>query len=220
MKRFLPRSRTSRALAAAVLLATIGVLALLPCGCEELFGGPARPKGFLNLGTDTVLILPFATPNRKYYESEVGKAFSLIIVDLVREGCRMAKVLDYDALTAAVPGQDIAQVPFPDLGQSVGARYVVVGEVHELRGKDPKSFGVFRGKMVISARVIDVRTAAVAWRLTQQEYYYPRLAIGESIPAPIDDEEEVVRRVMREAAWGVAAVFRGSRSREEIRLQE
>jgi hypothetical protein len=68
--------------------------------------------------------------------------------------------------------------------------------------------------------VIDVRAGGPAWRVTRQEYSYPRLAIGESIPAPIDDAEEVVRRTMREAAWGVAAVFRGSRLPEEIRLQE
>ncbi len=220
MKRPLPRSRVARALAAAALLAAVGALALVPCGCEDLFGTVKRPKGFLNLGSDTLLILPFATPNRKYFESEVGKAFSLVIVDLVRQGCRAAKVLDFDAVSAAVPGQDIAQVPFAELGQSVGARYVVVGEIHEVRGKDPKSYRVFRGTMVISARAIDVRTGAVAWRLSQQEYNYPRLAIGESIPAPIDNEEEVIRRVMREAAWGVAAVFRGSRLPEEIRLQE
>lgn len=217
MKGLLPRSR---ALATAALLASVGVLALIPCGCEEMFGNVKRPKGFLNLGTDTLLVLPFATPNRKSFESEVGKAFSLVVVDLVREGCRTGKVLDYDAVTAAVLGQDIAQVPVADLGQSVGARYVVVGEIHELRGKEPKSFGVFRGRMVISARAIDVRSGAIAWRLERREFSYPRLSVGESIPATIDDEEEVIRRVMREAAWGVAAVFRGSRLPEEIRLQE
>jgi hypothetical protein len=212
--------RRSPSLSPAALRLAIALLALVPCGCIELFGNVPRPKGFLNLGTDTVLVLPFSTPNRKFYESEVGKTFSLVVVDLLRAGCPRGKVLDLDAVTATAPGHGLDEMSFAEIGDSVGARYVIAGEIHELRSKDPKSYGVLRGRMVISAQVIDVRAGGPAWRVTRQEYSYPRLAIGESIPAPIDDAEEVVRRTMREAAWGVAAVFRGSRLPEEIRLQE
>ncbi|HUT34057.1 MAG TPA: hypothetical protein VNE39_11285 [Planctomycetota bacterium] len=218
MNRLEWRPRRPRWLATAAMLASIALLLLLPCGCEELFGGPTRPKGFVNVGSSSVLILPFATPSRKPFESELGRSFSEAIAELVRQGCRAAKVLSADHLPGTINGVDIAQLPAVAVGQAVGARYVAFGEIHELRSKDPGSYKVLHGTMVISARVFDTKEAELVWRLDRRTYHYPRLALGEVIPSEIQDEEEVIRRVMTEAAWAVAAVFRGSRTSEEIRL--
>ncbi|MBM4032729.1 MAG: hypothetical protein FJ291_13200 [Planctomycetes bacterium] len=204
-------------LAMGAALVAAGILVLAPLGCEEMFG-KKKPKGLVRLGTGCLVVLPFATPNKKHFESELGSTFSTMIADLVREGCPGAKVLDARTLPAQANGQPIEKASLVDIGQALGANYVVIGEIHELTAKEPGAYKVLKGTMVISAWVFDCSDGSVPWRIVQRKYHYPRLLGGEAIPAPSDDEEEVITRVMREAAWGVAAVFRGARTDEQLRL--
>lgn len=213
MKRSPKSSRRARGLAAAAAIAAL----LLPCGCEELIFG-SKPKGVVSLGNKRLLVLPFATPNRKPFESEIGKTFSRVVAQLVRDGCPLARVFDADDVPASIEGQDTEQVPLAGLGHALGVQYIAVGEIHELRAKVPGSYKVLQGTMVLSARVVDVADGAVVWQFARRKFYYPRPIAGEMIPAETDDEEEVIRSVMKEGAWAVAAVFRGSRSNEDIRL--
>jgi len=206
-------------LALTALAAAECAALLTACGCKELLGGPEK-KSLVRLNNGCLLVLPFATPNKKHFESEIGKGFSGVVAQLVRDGCPLAKVLDADDLPAAVDGQALDQLSVVAVGQALGAKYVAVGEIHDLRAKEPGSYKVLRGTMAISARVFDVNTGSLVWRCSQQRFHYPQLVGGEVIPAQTDNEEEVIRRVMKEAAWAVAAVFRGPRSDEEIRLAE
>lgn len=200
---------------AALAGLALGVVAL--CGCEELLG-IEKPKGVVRLGTDCLLVLPFSTPNRKPFESQLGRTFSQAVADLVREGCPAAKVLDADQIPETVDGQPVAGVPVGIIGQALGAKYVVIGEIHELRVKEPGSYKVLHGRMVLSASVFNVADGSLAWHFARRTFHWPRLVGGEEVPAPTEDEEEVIRSVMREGAWAVAAVFRGQRTPEQIRL--
>lgn len=199
---------------AAALLATAALLPL--CGCEDLLG--EEPKPPVRLGTRTLLVLPFATPNRKHFESGIGRAFSLIVAELVRNGCPGAKVIDAGQLPETIEGRPLGEFSVIELGTLFKAAYVAVGEIHELRTKDPGSYKVLKGSMVLSARVLDIEMGGVAWQMDRKKFHYPRLVVGEALPAETEDEEEVARGVMREGAWAIAGVFRKPRSYEDVRL--
>jgi len=198
----------------------LGLLALLACGCEEWLGLTYSRPSMVRLGKGSVVVLPFATPGRRYFESEVGRTFSHVVAELIREGCPTARVVDCDGLPEQIEGQSLDQVPIADIGNALGADYVVIGEIHELRSKDPGSYKVLKGTIVVSARVIESRTGSVIWQIMKRTSHYPHLVAGEMVPAETMNPEEVVLKVMREGAWPIAAVFRGPRSHEELRLAD
>jgi len=206
-------------LARASALLGAALLAIAPLGCDDaMFGG--RPKAPIRLGTRKLVILPFATRNRKHYESDVGRLFSKVAAQLVRDGCPAGKVADATDLPETVEGQKLEELSLAEAGRALGADYVVIGEIQDLRAKKPGSFRVLHGMMVMSARICDVKTGAVVWQVTQRKFHYPHLVGGEEVPAPTEDEQEVIQRVMIEAAWSIAAQFRGPRTPEEIRLAD
>ncbi len=203
------------AMGAAVVAA--GILMLLPCGCKELFG--EGPRGRVKLGNGRLVVVPFATPpKRKHFESEIGKLFARTVADLVREGCPAARVVATDEFPESIEGQSLDALSPIELGQALSANYVAIGEIHELQAKEPGSYKLLKGTIVISARVYDVKDEALIWQITKQKFHWPRLVGGEMVPADTEDEEEVIRKTMREAAWAVAAVFRGPRSDRDLLL--
>ncbi|HPD15583.1 MAG TPA: hypothetical protein PLE19_11560 [Planctomycetota bacterium] len=203
-----------------LLLTGLGLLTLVACGCEEWLGLTYGRPGIVRLGRGSVVVLPFATPGRKYFESEVGRRFSHVVADLIREGCPAARVIDCDGLPETIEGQSLDQIPIADIGNALGADYVVIGELHELRSKDPGSYRVLKGTIVVSARVFESRSGSVIWQIMKRTSHYPHLVAGEQVPAETTNEEEVILKVMREGAWPIAAVFRGPRSHEELRLAD
>jgi len=202
------------AIGAAAL--AVGALALATCACEEFLGLTTPPKGAVRLGNGTLVVFPFATPKRSHFESDVGRVFAKVVGDLVRVNCLGAKVLDPDDLPATIEGRAIATVPLLRTAKALGATYAVIGEIHELRAKEPGSYRVLKGTMVMSARIYDARKGALVWQIVQRKYHYPRLLGTEAVPAETQDEEVVIRKVMREAAWGIVSVFRGPRTDQEL----
>jgi len=183
--------------------------ALAACGCLP---GSGRPRGAeLDLGKKTLAVLPFATPNRSYFESKLGARFSRDVTDAVKAGCSRATVLDADAVVERVKAPKAGQFSVVKLGEELKADYVLIGEIEELRGKPKSSFGVLRGTMVVSARVVDVAGRREVWStIVPKTFQYPPRFLGkEDVPADETDEEVVIRRVMLEAATGIAAVFTG-----------
>ncbi len=201
------------------MLFGVGLVALAPCACEQWLGFSGSRPGLVRLGRGSVVVLPFATPGRTYFESEVGRAFSHVVSDLIREGCPAARVIDCDGLPESIEGQRLDQIPIADLGSVLGVDYVV-GEIHELRSKDPGSYKVLKGTIVVSARVFESRSGSLIWQTIKRTSHYPHLVAGEPVPAETMNPEEVVLKVMREGAWPIAAVFRGPRTPEELRLAD
>jgi len=201
-----------------IALIPLGLLAAVASGCfpAGLFGTGGNAP--VPLKRERVLIVPFATPQRSYFESELGARFSRDLAEVVRQSCPRAEVLDADNLPEGMLGQKNPQLSVAELGKSLGADYVLVGEIHELRGKDPKSFRVLRGTMVVVARVIDTQAGRVIWQGNRREFHYPPPLFGEPMPAQETEEEQVVRKVMLEAALGVAEVFTGPRKEERRSL--
>ncbi|MFP4056532.1 MAG: hypothetical protein ACLF0G_06665 [Candidatus Brocadiia bacterium] len=164
-------------------------------------------------------MLPFATRGRSYFESKLGARFSRMIAREVSAEWPRATVQDADRLPASFRqrgaralgvGEVIGDADAAGIGEALGADYLVVGEIHELRGKDPKSFGVLQGTMVVSARLVDVERGRVVWQLSRHAFHYPPpISGGELVPAREKDEAEVVRKVMLEAARGIAVPFTG-----------
>ena len=193
--------------------ALIPSLALLSVGCiPGLFGGA---RATIPLGTGTLAVLPFATPTKSYFESEVGARFSREIARLVREGCRAANVIDVDRIPTTIDGRPADELSVTELGRALGANYMVIGEIHDLRAKDPKTRYVLKGTMVISARAFGTHEGKILWSVSRRTVHYPPPIGGEEIPAVESDEEEVIHKVMREAAWVVAEVFRGPRDPDD-----
>jgi len=209
----------------ALLPALAACAALLATGCHPSSVGTGPPA--VKLGSRTLAVLPFATPARSYFESKVGARLSRQIATAVRAGCPSATVLDVDGILARLAAKGVeapkaGRFSVVKLGELLGADFVAFGEVHELSGRPPKSFGVLRGKMVLSARVEDIRVPgkrSVVWLVERQQYHYPPLFLGkDEIAAEETDEEVVVKRVMAEAAHGIAAVFTGRRPSFDERL--
>ena len=182
------------------------------CVLSRMFGGTGSR---VDLHGKRLVVLPFATPNRQRFESMVGARFSKEIAELVRDGCPSATVLEAEELPKEIDGHAMADLSVMELADGLKADYLVVGEILALRGKDPKSFKVLHGTMVLSARVVDVAKAELVWKTERRTFHYPKLLGGEPIPAMEQDEGKVIEKVMREGAWGVAEVFRGPRDPDD-----
>jgi hypothetical protein len=228
MKQVPCRAAVARGPVASGLLAvSAACAALLAAGCHPSSRGTASPT--VKLGSGTLAVLPFATPTRSYFESKVGARLSRHIATAVRTGCPSATVLDVDGILARLAAKGIeapkaGRFSVVKLGELLGADYVAFGEIHELAGRPPKSFGVLRGKMVVSARVEDIRVPgkrSVVWLVEREKYHYPPLFLGKDEIAADETEEEVVaKKVMLEAAGGIAAVFTGRKPAFDQRLDK
>ncbi len=193
------------------------VVAFLATGCLSFVGRSCMPDNpgvvepTVRLGSGTLAVLPFATPGASYFESKIGARFSRDVADVLRPAVPSATVLDVDGVLERVDPPRSGSFSIVRLGESLGADYILYGEIHELSGRPPKSFGVLQGRMIVTARVIDVRNRREVWLAERKKYRYPPLLLGkEEAPADETDEEVVVMKTMQEAAQGVAAVFTGS----------
>jgi len=193
--------------------ALLALASCLPFGQQEV---PAR----IPLKNETVVVLPFKMPNSSYFESAVGRRFSRDIAQWIRIGCPKTTVADAAMLPKSLVEDGVKAFKAEDimedntivlLGKRLEVDIVVVGEIHELRSKDPKALGVMHGTMRVSWRVADVRLGKVIWEAERKEFSYPPdLMEVEPVPA-IDekDEEQVTRMTMQEAARSIAVVFGG-----------
>ena len=202
-----PRSLRRLFPALLVVLST-GCLTFVGRSCTPDRAGTASPA--VTVGSGTLAVLPFATPGAHYFESRIGARFSREIVDVLAAELPGTKVLDVDSLLERIDPPKGSSFSIVRMGENAGADYVLYGEIHSLSGRPPKSFGVLQGKMVVTARVIDVRNRREVWLSERETYRYPPLLMGKE-PTPADeiDEEVVIKKTMKEAARGVAAVFTG-----------
>lgn len=208
MKHASPPRSLWRLLPSLLALVLVGCLPGAGQGCNPDSIGVGKPV--VELGRGTLAVLPFATPRNDYFESKIGARFSRDIAERVAGAMMNAKVLDVDAITDLIDPPKGGSFSIVRMGEDLKADYVLFGEIHDLRGKPPKSFGVLRGTMIVTARVVDVRGRRVVWRAEHEKYTYPPKLMGkEEIPADSMEEEEVIKKTMREAAKGLAAVFTG-----------
>ena len=199
------------------LLALLAVGALVLTSCLPF--GQQEEKPLIPLKDEKVVVLPFKMPNSSYFESAVGARFSADIAHWIKIACPKATVADSTALPKGLVEEGIKAFKKDDimedsavllLGKRLEVDYLVAGEIHELRSKDPRALNVFRGTMVISARVADLRRGKVIWEIERKAFAYPPLLFGmEELPAEEKDEETVMRMTMMEAARNIAVIFGG-----------
>ena len=129
----------------------------------------------------------------------------------------MPQSLKNEGVATIKTGQLIYTEALYHIGRRLEADYVLVGEIHTIQSKKPKSFGVLQGRMTLSARVADVKEKKIAWRADRATFTYPKKVFDEEMPAAIEDDENIVlRKVMVEAARGLTEPFVGrERSLEE-----
>jgi len=202
-------SRRKTGLFRLVLMAWLALLSW-GCGLFDLQSGGGT-RAIVRLGRKRLVVLPFSMRDWSYFESKVGARLSRQIAEIIRARRRSADVVDVDGLPESVKRLRLdEQSMVEDLGKRLDADYVLIGEIHDLRAKDPKTFGVLMGTMVVSARVTDVRQGKVVWRMEREKVRYPRPLFGEyPLPARETDKLEVIRKVMNEAAIEIASVFTG-----------
>ena len=198
----------SRASLMAVVLA--GVVACGGCGFFDYLGGTGR--GGVPTRGRRIVVLPFATPQRSYFESRLGARFSEDVAEVLRAALPSATVVAARDLPAEVGGLPLERMTLAQLAETLGADYLVIGEIHALRGKEPKSFRVLKGTMVLTARLYSAAKGRVVKEMPKRTFHYPPLLGGEPIPAQETDEEVVVRKVMKEGARGVAELLTGPRA--------
>jgi len=202
------KRRFVRLLPALLVCVATGCLSFVGRSCMPDNPGVVTPT--VKLGSGTLAVLPFATPGASYFESKVGARFSRDVADAVSAALPSAAVLYVDGVLERVDPPKGSSFSIVRMGENIGADYVLIGEIHSLSGKPPKSFGVLQGKMVVSARVVDVRNRREVWFSERETYRYPPLFLGkDEVPADETDEEKVLRETMLEGAKGVASIFTG-----------
>lgn len=190
-----------------ILLATL--LACGGCGFFDYLTGTRR-GGVATRGR-RIAVLPFATPQRSYFESRLGARFSEDVAEVLRGALSSAGVLSARDLPREAGGRPLGRLTMAQLADALGADYLVIGEIHELRGKEPKSFKFLKGTMVVTARLYSAGEGRLVKQMPRRTFHYPPLLAGEPIPAQDKDEEVVVRKVMQEGARGVAELLTGAR---------
>ncbi|NQT87592.1 hypothetical protein HQ560_12555 [bacterium] len=207
---------------------TLALLLVLPlvAGCGWLFGNTGRTDVTVPIDNETLLILPFSMPARSYFQSSFGSTFALDVQKAVTSACKSANILGPDEIPQSLkdhgaqtmkPGELLDRESIVHVGLQLKARYVLVGEIHEIRGKKPKTFGVLQGMIKLSARIVDTKEQKVAWRADRATFMYPKNALGgEEMFADEKDLEVVLRKTMLEAAVGLTEPFIG----RERTLQE
>jgi hypothetical protein len=199
--------------------ASIALLIPLLAGCSWLFGIGGKTEAEVPLKNETVLILPFSMPGRSYFQSAFGERFAGYVQKALVAACPSATVLGPDDLpqslkdegaTSIQIGQVIETEALYHIGRRLKADYVVVGEIHTVQSKKPKSFGVLQGRMSLSARIAAVSEVKVAWRGDRMTFTYPKQVFGEDIPAEIEeDENTLLRKLLAQAAVGLTEPFVG-----------
>jgi len=191
---------------ALVLLAVLAV-----CGGCGFFDYLSGDRGGVRTRGRRIVVIPFATPQRSYFESRLGARFSEEVGEALRAELPSSDILTARDLPTEVGGLPLSRLSMAQLADALGADYLIIGEIHELRGKEPKSFQVFKGTMVLTARLYSAGEGRIVKEMSKRTFHYPRLLGGEPIPAQEKDEEVVVRKVMREGARGVAELLTGPR---------
>jgi hypothetical protein len=214
------------------ILRTATVVLLIPClaGCGWLFGITGRTDAEVPLKDETVLILPFSMPGRSYFQSAFGERFARYVQKALVAACPRATVLGVDDLpqslkdegaTSIQIGQVIENEALYHIGRRLKADYVLVGEIHSIQSKKPKSFGVLQGRMTLSARIASVPEMKVAWRGDRLTFYYPKQVFGEDMPAELEeDENTLIRKLLAQAAVGLTEPFAGRERTLEEDLQK
>ncbi len=199
-------------LLAAALVAAVG------CFPFDLSREPDAP---VPLSGKKLMIAPFRMRNASYFESRIGAMFARQVEGIVQAELPNARLVNLEAMPlelTELAHMDRAELNPIQVAQTLGADYVMYGEIHDLRGKEPKSFGYLRGTLELSARVVHLQEKRVAWRLQPERktYHYPRLLGGlDPMPALETDEEQVIRKVMLTAAADLAYVFTGKKPQED-----
>jgi hypothetical protein len=203
------------------ILRKMTILLLIPllAGCGWLFGVAGRTDAEVPLRNETVLILPFSMPGRSYFQSTFGERFARYVQKALIAACPSATVMGPDDLpqslkdegsTSIQIGQVIEAEALYHIGRRLKADYVVVGEIHTIQSKKPKSFGVLQGRMTLSARIASVSEGKVAWRGDRLTFTYPKQVFGEDMPAELEeDENTLLRKLLAQAAVGLAEPFVG-----------
>jgi hypothetical protein len=195
--------------AAALLAALAG--ACLPLDMSRDRRAAVRLRG------KKLMVAPFRMPNAAYFESKIGANLAQMVEGIIRTELPDAKLIALDSVPielTELADVDKARLSPLRVAKDMGANYVLYGEIHLLRAKDPKAVGILQGTLILSARVVDLDENQVVWRLqpTVKKYYYPPLFAGtEMIPAQETDEEEVIRKVMLTAALELSSVFTGKK---------
>lgn len=211
------RTRTARHL--AILLLALSGLACR--GCLRLTDGDSRGDGDLDLRRKRLFVVPFATRGASYFKSTVGRYFSREVAGVIRTSCPDADVRDADDLPDDLIDVEVVRESWMSIGERLKADYLLIGEIFELRGKDPKTIKLYKGTMRVAARVLSLKEEGkVVWRTrpTVCKFIYPRAMAGlEDIPADVPDAEAAMLTVMRKAAIGIAVPFIGEEAATELR---
>ena len=93
-------------------------LALVVTGCPFDSG---HTKAIVDLKNGTLVVLPFSTPNKSRYDTEVGATFGREVAELVHKECPEAKVVGPEGLPMSIDGQTLDKFAYQDLGLRLGA---------------------------------------------------------------------------------------------------
>ena len=163
----------------------------------------------VDLTRKALLVVPFSDAENTYCASRNGDALARLVVGEVQAGAAKARLVDPEEVRRRFAGRDLEVVGWQNVGQAVGADYVLVGHIEEFRLKDPGNPNLYMGTIVLRLRVVKVADGSVVWSAPPDTRYRWSASGHIDVGTPIVDiSEEAMRQgTLAWAARQIGDVF-------------
>jgi len=137
------------------------------------------------IGAQPVVVIPLKDAARGYYESGDGIDLATTIAGELIARKAASVVRSDEMVRRQFAGQNLEQVGWAEVGKAAGADLVLVGDIQDLRLKDPGVIGMLRGYSRVNVRIFDVRKNAFVYAGQAETWcpdYGPGVATGDISP--------------------------------------
>lgn len=177
-------------------LLLLGFVVLVLPGCPWFIPRYTTLDPEVDLTKKTLLVVPFSDTDNTYFASQDGNALAGLVIREVSTGAKKARLVDPEELRRLFPGRDLESVGWQNVGQAVGADYVLVGHIESFRLKDSGSPNLYMGTIVLRLKVVNAADGSVVWSAAPPDTRYRWSAsghptVGTSI---LDISEEAMRQ--------------------------
>ena len=176
-------------------LLLLGFVVLVLPGCPWFIPRHTTLDPEVDLTEKTLVVVPFSDADNSYFAYQDGNDLAGLVIREVSAGAPEAHLVDPEEVRRLFPGRDLEAVGWQNVGQAVGADYVLVGHIESFRLKDPGNPNLYMGTIVLRLKVVNVADGLVVWSAAPQDTKYRWSASGHSTVGTsiLDISEEGMR---------------------------
>ena len=170
-----------------VCLGVLPVLLLsVVCGCADsiVAGNPRLISIKREVNTDghTVVVIPFKDAGHGYFESADGSELTDRTVHQMRIHLPKTRFVSALPIRRKFDQTQLGDVSVEELGKTVRADMVLVGNLKEFSTQEPKTRLILRGTCEIDLMLFDVGTKSEVWKRSLTIHYPERGSGGSQGP--------------------------------------